>query len=121
MLWMKYNGIINVANSILNSIDLDQTVANLMVTARSDGYTQGYAECTQHVTNALRVDWDTSISTTCGVDIGAAHTSAKVEYNNMRLPVMDLVTTALQSEDFVNQLKEIFPDEADASDEEDLE
>ncbi|KAJ0702597.1 hypothetical protein HanPI659440_Chr14g0541511 [Helianthus annuus] len=43
MLWMQHHGIINVANSILNSIDLDQTVANLMVTARSDGYTQGYA------------------------------------------------------------------------------
>ncbi|MFS7948043.1 hypothetical protein Hanom_Chr06g00555341 [Helianthus anomalus] len=41
LLWMRYHGIINVANSILHSIDLDQTVANLMVTVRSDGYTQG--------------------------------------------------------------------------------
>ncbi|KAJ0699867.1 hypothetical protein HanOQP8_Chr10g0360971 [Helianthus annuus] len=121
MLWIQHHWIINVANSILNSIDLDQTVANLMVTACSDGYTQGYAECTQHVTNSLRVDWDTSRSATRGVDTGAAHAAAKAEYNNLRLPVMDLVTTTLQSEDFVNQLKEIFPDEADASDEGDLE
>ncbi|MFS8018278.1 hypothetical protein Hanom_Chr15g01390201 [Helianthus anomalus] len=118
---MQHHGIINVANSILNSIDLDQTVANLMVTARSDGYTQGYPKCTQHVTNALRVDWDTSRYTTRGVDSSAAHAVAKEEYYNLRLLVMDLVTTELQSEDFVNQLKEIFPNEADASDEEDLE
>ncbi|KAJ0776568.1 hypothetical protein HanRHA438_Chr02g0057351 [Helianthus annuus] len=39
MLWMKHHGIINVANSVLNSIDLDQTVASLMVTTRNDGYT----------------------------------------------------------------------------------
>ncbi|KAM0052248.1 hypothetical protein Hdeb2414_s0007g00246041 [Helianthus debilis subsp. tardiflorus] len=94
-----------VANSILNSIDLDQTIANLMVTVRNDGYTQGYAECTQHVTDVLRVDWDTSRSATRWVDTGATHAAAKAEYNNLRFPVMDL----------------IFPDEADASDEEDLE
>ncbi|KAJ0514962.1 putative transcription factor C3H family [Helianthus annuus] len=121
MLWMRHHGIINVANSILNSIDLDQTVANLMVSARNDGYTQGYAECTQHVNDALRVDWDNSRSATRRVDTGAAHAAAKAEYNNLRLPVMDLVTTALQSDDFVAQLKDMLPDEADASDDEDLE
>ncbi|KAM0027517.1 hypothetical protein Hdeb2414_s0019g00541141 [Helianthus debilis subsp. tardiflorus] len=121
MLWMQHHGIINIANSILNSIDLDQTVANLMVTARSDGYTQGYAKCTQHFSNALRVDWDTSRSATRRVDTGVAQAATKAEYNNLLLPVMDLETTALQSEEFVNQLKEIFPDEADASDEEDPE
>ncbi|KAJ0715356.1 hypothetical protein HanPI659440_Chr13g0500171 [Helianthus annuus] len=121
MLWVQHHGIINVANSILNSIDLDQTVTNLMVTAHNDGYTQGYAECSQHVTDTLRVDWDTSRSATRGVDSSATHATAKVEYNNLRLPVMDLVTTALHSKDFVVQLKDIFPDEADSSDEEDLE
>ncbi|MFS8033928.1 hypothetical protein Hanom_Chr17g01575261 [Helianthus anomalus] len=34
MLWMRHHGIINVANSILKSINLDQTVANLMVIAQ---------------------------------------------------------------------------------------
>ncbi|MFS7912426.1 hypothetical protein Hanom_Chr02g00129811 [Helianthus anomalus] len=108
MLWMQHHGIIN-------------TVANLMVTARNDGYTQGYVECSQHVTDALRVDWDTGRSATRVADTSAAHAATKAEYKNLSLPVMDLVTIALQSEDFVNQLKEIFPDEADTSDEEDLE
>ncbi|MFS7936163.1 hypothetical protein Hanom_Chr05g00412201 [Helianthus anomalus] len=99
MLWMKHHGIINVANSILNSIDLDQTVASLMVTGRSDGNTQGYTECTQHVNDALKVDWDNSRAFTCGVDTGAAHATAKIEYINLRLHVMDLVTAALQSDD----------------------
>ncbi|KAJ0561206.1 hypothetical protein HanHA300_Chr06g0220231 [Helianthus annuus] len=91
MLWMQHHRIIN-----------DHTVANLTVTTRNDGYTQGYAECTQHVTNALRVNWDTRRSTTCEVDTGVANAAAKEEYNNLRLPVMDLVTTALQSENFVD-------------------
>ncbi|KAF5817461.1 hypothetical protein HanRHA438_Chr02g0054581 [Helianthus annuus] len=116
---MKHHGIISVANSILNSIDLDQTVANLIVTARNDGYTQGYTECTQHVNDALRVDWDNSRSATRGVDTGATHASAKADYNNLRLPMMDFVTAALQSDDFVAQLKEILPDETD--DDENLE
>ncbi|MFS7969583.1 hypothetical protein Hanom_Chr09g00810931 [Helianthus anomalus] len=107
MLWMQHHGIINVAN--------------LMVTAHNDGYTQGYTECTQHVTDALRVDWDTSRSAMRGVDTSVAHAAAKAEYNNLHLPMMDLVTIALQYEDFVSQLKEILPDEGDASDKEDLE
>ncbi|KAJ0788417.1 hypothetical protein HanPI659440_Chr05g0191441 [Helianthus annuus] len=95
MLWMRHHGVINVANSILNSIELDQTVSNLMVIARNDGYTQGYAECTQDVTDAFRVDWDNNRSATRRVDTSAAHATAKAEYNNLRLPVMDLVTAAL--------------------------
>ncbi|MFS7919777.1 hypothetical protein Hanom_Chr03g00216671 [Helianthus anomalus] len=141
MLWMKHHGIISlsllilctiliwlcillffclaqVANFVLNSDELDQTVAHLLVTTRNDGYAQGYAECTQHVTNALRVDWDTSRSATHGVDTEAAHAAAKTEYNNLRFPVMDLVTAALQADDFVAQLKEVFLDEGD--DDEDL-
>ncbi|KAJ0930732.1 hypothetical protein HanPSC8_Chr04g0152791 [Helianthus annuus] len=46
MLWMKHRRIISVANSVLNSNELDQTVTHLLVTARNDGYAQGYAECT---------------------------------------------------------------------------
>ncbi|MFS7948069.1 hypothetical protein Hanom_Chr06g00555651 [Helianthus anomalus] len=76
LLWMRHHGIINVANSILNSIDLDQTVTNLMAIVHSDGYTQGYAKCTQHVNDALRVDWDNSKFATHGVDIGVAHATA---------------------------------------------
>ncbi|MFS7929914.1 hypothetical protein Hanom_Chr04g00338001 [Helianthus anomalus] len=108
-----------VANSILNSIELDQSVAMLMVTVRHDGYAQGYAECSQHVTNALKVNWDTSRSATSGVDTNAAF-AAKEEYNNLRLLVMDLVTDALQHENYVDQLKEVFSDETECSGDEDL-
>ncbi|KAF5822883.1 hypothetical protein HanRHA438_Chr01g0032771 [Helianthus annuus] len=66
----------------------------------------------------ISVDWDTSRSATHGVDTEAAHATAKAEYNTLHLPVMDLVTAALQSEDFVAQLKEVFLDEED--DDEDL-
>ncbi|KAJ0788660.1 hypothetical protein HanPI659440_Chr05g0194371 [Helianthus annuus] len=60
MLWMKHRGVIGVVNFVLKSIDLDQTVACLLVTSRNDGYAQGYIECTQH-----------------------AHAAAKTEYNNL--------------------------------------
>ncbi|KAJ0742823.1 hypothetical protein HanPI659440_Chr10g0368571 [Helianthus annuus] len=118
MLWLQHHGIINVANSILNSIELDESVAKLMVTARHIGYTQGYS---LHVTNALKVNWDASQSATNGVDTNTAFVAAKEGYNNLRLPMMDPVTDALQQENYVDQLKEIFPDEAETSDGEDLE
>ncbi|KAJ0434387.1 hypothetical protein HanOQP8_Chr17g0666901 [Helianthus annuus] len=120
MLWLKDRGIISVANSVLNSNELDETVAYLLVAARNDGYAQGYTKCTQHVVNALKVDWDTSRSATHGVDTDAALAAAKAQYNTLQLPVMDLVTVALQSEDFVTQLREVFPDRED-DDDEDLE
>ncbi|KAJ0699338.1 hypothetical protein HanRHA438_Chr10g0438841 [Helianthus annuus] len=108
MLWLQHHGIIDVANSILNSIELDESVAKLMMTARHDGYAQGYVECSLHVTNALKVDWDTSRSATCWIDTNAAFAAAKKEYNNLRVPVMDLVTDALQQENYVDRLKESF-------------
>ncbi|KAF5765472.1 hypothetical protein HanXRQr2_Chr15g0704141 [Helianthus annuus] len=111
MLWLKERGIACVAESVLNSEELDKTVARLVVAARHDGYAQGYAECSHHVVNALKVNWDTSKSATHGVDTGAAFAAMKTEFDNLQLPVMDLVNVALQSEDHVAQLKEIFPDE----------
>ncbi|MFS7978610.1 hypothetical protein Hanom_Chr10g00917451 [Helianthus anomalus] len=92
MRWMKHRGILSVANSVLNSNELDQMVARLLVT------------------------WDTSRSATHGVDTEAAHAAAKAEYKTLHLLVMDLATAALQSEDFVAQLKEVFPDEGDDED-----
>ncbi|KAJ0796735.1 hypothetical protein HanPI659440_Chr04g0165731 [Helianthus annuus] len=111
MLWQKERGIAYVAKSVLNSEELDKTVARLVVAARNDGYAQGYTECSQHVNNALKVDWDTSKSATYGANTGAALAAFKTEFNNLQLPVMDLINVALQSEDHVAQLKEIFPDE----------
>ncbi|KAF5811640.1 hypothetical protein HanXRQr2_Chr04g0183711 [Helianthus annuus] len=113
MIWLKEHGISCVAESVLNSEELDKTVARLLIAARSDGFAHGYAECSHHVNNALKVDWDTSRSATHGVNTGAALAALKTEFNNLQLPVMDLINVALQSEDHVAQLKEIFPDEGE--------
>ncbi|KAJ0487828.1 hypothetical protein HanLR1_Chr14g0556191 [Helianthus annuus] len=113
MAWLKDRGIACVAESVLNSKELDKTVANLVVAARRDGYAQGYAECSQHVNSALKVTWDDSKSVTFGVDTAAALASLKTEFNNLQLPVMELINVALQSDDPVAQLKEIFPDEGE--------
>ncbi|KAM0040300.1 hypothetical protein Hdeb2414_s0012g00392161 [Helianthus debilis subsp. tardiflorus] len=116
MLWLKDRGIISVANSVLNDDELDETVVHLLVAARNDGYAQGYIECSHHVVNALKVDWDTSKSATHGADTEAALAAAKIQFNTLQLPVMDLVTFALQSEDFVTQLRKVFPDREDDDD-----
>ncbi|MFS7909889.1 hypothetical protein Hanom_Chr02g00099921 [Helianthus anomalus] len=93
------------------SFKLDKTVARLVIAAQNDGYAQGYAECSQHVNSSLKVDWDTSRSVSHGVNTSAALASLKSEFNNLQLPIMDLINVALQSEYHVAQLKEIFPDE----------
>ncbi|KAJ0800300.1 hypothetical protein HanPI659440_Chr03g0101401 [Helianthus annuus] len=62
-----------------SAVDLDQTIAHLMVTTRNNGYAQGYVECTQHVTSALKVDRDASRSATRRVDTSAEHAAAKAE------------------------------------------
>ncbi|MFS7948105.1 hypothetical protein Hanom_Chr06g00556071 [Helianthus anomalus] len=95
MLWLKERGIASVAESVLNSEELDKTVAHLLVAMRNDGYAHGYAECSHHVVNDLKVDWDTSKSGTHGVITEAALTAAKTQINNLQLPVMDLITVAL--------------------------
>ncbi|KAJ0948475.1 hypothetical protein HanRHA438_Chr01g0027661 [Helianthus annuus] len=64
MPWLKDRGIISVANSVLNSNELDDTVAHLLVAARNDGYAQGYSECSQHVVNALKL---------IGIPVGLPH------------------------------------------------
>ncbi|KAM0031830.1 hypothetical protein Hdeb2414_s0017g00513561 [Helianthus debilis subsp. tardiflorus] len=99
-----------VAESVLNSEELDKTVAHLLVAARNDGYAQGYAKCSHHVVNALKVDWDTSKYATHGVDTEAALAVAKTQFNTSQLLVMDLINVVLHSEDFMTRLREIFPD-----------
>ncbi|KAJ0771171.1 hypothetical protein HanPI659440_Chr07g0265971 [Helianthus annuus] len=117
MLWLKERGIASVpAELVLNSEELDKTVARLLVAARNDGYAQGYAECSHHVVNALKVDWDTSKSATHGVNTNAALAAAKTEFNDLQLPVMDLINVVLQFEYHVAQLKEIFPDKDEDED-----
>ncbi|KAJ0520266.1 hypothetical protein HanIR_Chr10g0457471 [Helianthus annuus] len=50
-------------------------------------------------------------SATYGANTSAAFAALKTEFDNLQLPIMDLINVALQSEDHVAQLKEIFPDE----------
>ncbi|KAJ0575918.1 hypothetical protein HanPSC8_Chr05g0195021 [Helianthus annuus] len=75
MLWLKDRGIARVCFFffllLLNSEELDKTVARLLVAARNDGYAQGYAEYSHHVVNALKVDWDTIKSAAHGVNMSA--------------------------------------------------
>ncbi|MFS7935578.1 hypothetical protein Hanom_Chr05g00405181 [Helianthus anomalus] len=117
MIWLKKRGIASVAESVLNFEELDKTVACLVVAARNDGYAQVYAKCSHHVVSALKVDWDTSRSATHGVNTDAALAARKTEFNNLQLPVMDLINVALQSDDHVAQLKEIFPNGGEDEDE----
>ncbi|KAM0038562.1 hypothetical protein Hdeb2414_s0013g00416341 [Helianthus debilis subsp. tardiflorus] len=122
MSWLKECGIISVsvANSVLNADELDETVTHLLVAAGNDGYAQGYAECSNHVVNALKVNWDTSRSATHDVDTEAALAAVNTQFNTLQLPVMDLVTVAQQSEDFMTQLREVFQDRNDDDDDDDL-
>ncbi|KAM0055250.1 hypothetical protein Hdeb2414_s0006g00203941 [Helianthus debilis subsp. tardiflorus] len=113
MLWLKEHEIASVAESVLNSEELYQTVAHLLVPAQNDGY----AECSHHVVNALKVNWDTSKSPTHRVVTGAALTATKTQYNTLQLPVMDLINAALHSEEFMTRLREIFLDKEEGEDE----
>ncbi|MFS7948269.1 hypothetical protein Hanom_Chr06g00557971 [Helianthus anomalus] len=117
ILWLNECGIASVTESVLNSEELDKTVAHLLVAAQNDGYPQGYAECSHHVVNALKLDRDTSKSATHGVNTNVALVAAKTKKFNLQLPIMDLINAALQSKDHVAQLKEIFPDREEDEDE----
>ena len=99
---------LQIANSILNSVELDLAVAQVMVTARNDGYAHGYAECVAHVSRALDVTWDNTRAETYGVNTAAAHATAKEEYNKLQIHILSLIEGALPEEDFVEKLKDIF-------------
>ena len=79
-----------------------------MVVARNDGHAAGYKECTFHVADALKTKWDTSRASTHGKDTAALFAAAQEKYNQLQIPVMDLVDAAIQKDDFVDRLKEIF-------------
>ncbi|MFS7948160.1 hypothetical protein Hanom_Chr06g00556741 [Helianthus anomalus] len=110
MLWLKDHGIIRIAESVLNSEELEKTVAHLLVATRNAGYAQGYSECSHHVVSALKADWDISRSAMRGADTEAALPAANTQFNTLHLLIMDLFTAALQSEEFVTRLREVFPD-----------
>ncbi|MFS7893787.1 hypothetical protein Hanom_Chr00s001107g01674271 [Helianthus anomalus] len=73
--WLQNNGIVHVANSILNSAELDRAVAALTVASQVEE-------------EGLR--------------------KAEENYENLSLPVMDLVSEALKHDDYMTRLKAIF-------------
>ncbi|MFS7921137.1 hypothetical protein Hanom_Chr03g00233191 [Helianthus anomalus] len=117
--WMRTRGVVLVANSILNAGELGRAVAALTDAARAVGYRGGYLECAQHVEEMLGQEFDVSH---CSVtdQASAALTSAEGAYDNLNLPVMDLVVEALKKDDWCQRLKAILdpPVTVELSDEE---
>ncbi|XP_035838275.1 uncharacterized protein LOC110901777 [Helianthus annuus] len=117
--WMRTRGIVLVANSILNAGELDRAVAALTDAARAVGHRGGYLECADHVERMLGQEFDTShCSVTEQAD--AALASAENSYDNLSLPIMDLVVSALKKDDWCQRLKVILdpPITVESSDEE---
>ncbi|MFS7945100.1 hypothetical protein Hanom_Chr06g00519991 [Helianthus anomalus] len=110
-----------VANSILNATELDQVVAGLTDAMHVVGHRAGYMECAQHVETALKQHFGTRH---CSVNEKAEERLIKAEevYDNLSLPIMDLVTDALKLDDYVARLKSIFvvPETVELSDEEEI-
>ncbi|KAM0025385.1 hypothetical protein Hdeb2414_s0021g00574001 [Helianthus debilis subsp. tardiflorus] len=117
--WMRTRGVVLVANSILNAGELDRAVAALTDVARAVGHRGGYLECANHVEQMLGQEFDVShCSVTEQAD--AALARAENSYDNLTLPVMDLVVEALKKDDWCQRLKTILdpPVTVELSDEE---
>ncbi|KAJ0513977.1 hypothetical protein HanHA300_Chr10g0364111 [Helianthus annuus] len=104
--WVRSRGIVLVANSILNAGELDRAVAALTDAARAVGHRGGYLECAQHVEEMFGQEFDVSH---CSVtdQANAELTRAESAYDNLTLPVMDLVVEALKKDDWCQRLKAI--------------
>ncbi|MFS8010832.1 hypothetical protein Hanom_Chr14g01301631 [Helianthus anomalus] len=105
--WLQNYGVTHIANSILNSTELDRAVVALTVAARAAGHHASYVECATHVETALETHWGTHH---CLVNEHAKDGLHKVEdnYDNLSLLVMDLVSEAVKQDDYVARLKSIF-------------
>ncbi|KAJ0806937.1 hypothetical protein HanLR1_Chr00c1446g0806621 [Helianthus annuus] len=92
---MRGRGVLLVANSILNAGELDRAVAALTDAARAVGYRGGYLECAQHVEEVFGQEFDVSH---CSVtdQANVKLTRAESAYDNLSLPVIDLVVEALK-------------------------
>ncbi|XP_021974528.1 uncharacterized protein LOC110869593 [Helianthus annuus] len=119
--WLRSRGIALMANSVLNAGELDTAVAALIDASRAVGHRGGYLECAQHVSEMFGQEFDTSH---CSVTDQAEAKLARAEngYDNLSLPVMDLVTEALKHDDWCHRLKTILdpPQMVELSDEEGL-
>ncbi|MFS7911773.1 hypothetical protein Hanom_Chr02g00122051 [Helianthus anomalus] len=112
-------GVVLLANSILNSSELDGAVAALIDASRAVGHRGGYLECVQHVEEVFGQEFDTShCSVTTQTDAELAR--AEKAYDHLSLPMMDLVAEALKHDDWCQRLKAILdpPETVELSDEE---
>ncbi|KAJ0884296.1 hypothetical protein HanPSC8_Chr10g0432091 [Helianthus annuus] len=117
--WMRSRGVVLVANSILNAGELDRVVAVLTDAARAVGHRGGYLECASHVEQILGQEFDVShCSVTDRAD--AALAQAENSYDNLSLPIMDLVVESLKKDDWCQRLKAVLdpPVTVELSDEE---
>ncbi|KAJ0850767.1 hypothetical protein HanPSC8_Chr13g0584681 [Helianthus annuus] len=117
--WMRTRGVVLVANSILNAGELDRSVAALTDAARAVGHRGGYLECADHVEQMLGQEFDIShCSVTEHAD--AALASAENSYDNLSLPIMELVVESLKKDDWCQRLKAVLdpPVTVELSDEE---
>ena len=97
---------LKVANSILNAGELDRAVAALTDAARAVGHRGGYLECASHVEQVLGQEFDVShCSVTERADAALAH--AENSYDNLTLPIMDLVVESLKKDDWCQRLKAV--------------
>ncbi|KAJ0834098.1 hypothetical protein HanRHA438_Chr16g0739901 [Helianthus annuus] len=104
--WMRTRGVALVANSILNAGELDRAVAALTDAARAVGHRGGYLECASHVEQILGQEFDVShCSVTDRAD--AALAQAENSYDNLSLPIMDLVVESLKKDDWCQRLKAV--------------
>ncbi|KAJ0463861.1 hypothetical protein HanHA300_Chr14g0520451 [Helianthus annuus] len=117
--WMRNRGVVLFANCVLNAGELDRAVAALTDVARAFGYRGRYLECAQHVEEVFGQEFDVSH---CSVtnQASAELTRAENAYDNLSLPVMDLVAKALEHDDWCQRLKAILdpPITVELSDEE---
>ncbi|MFS8024298.1 hypothetical protein Hanom_Chr16g01461591 [Helianthus anomalus] len=79
--------------------EMDAAVAAFIDASRAVGRCGGYLECAHHVEEAFGQEFDISL---CSVTDQADAALARAEgvYDNLSLPVMDLVTEALKHDDW---------------------
>ncbi|KAJ0744586.1 hypothetical protein HanPI659440_Chr10g0389321 [Helianthus annuus] len=119
--WLRARGITLMANSVLNAGELDKVVATLIDTSRAVGLRGGYLECAQHASEMFGQEFDVSHRSVTD-QAEAELTRAEHGYDNLSLPVMDLVIEALKHDDWCHRLKTILdpPQMVEVSDEEEL-
>ncbi|MFS7919708.1 hypothetical protein Hanom_Chr03g00215881 [Helianthus anomalus] len=108
-----------MANSILNTSELDAAFAALIDASREAGHRGGYLEYARHVEEVFGQEFDI-IHCLVMDQADAALARAEEVYDHLSLSVMDLVAEALKHDDWCARLKTILdpPQTVELSDEE---